>query len=358
MNNSFGPTRSSVLTADFLAITQSIPSDLKLVVDSNLLITGASGFVGRWLTLSWLSARQELNGSGRLMVLARNVDGLRQLCSIYGATGEVIYIESDIRDFEIPSEFTPQYVIHAATPASESLNNQQPEEMLSIIIEGQRNILNESIRSGVENFLFLSSGAVYGKQPLEVPFVSENFSGGPLPTDIRSAYHEGKRVAELMGNIHAANQEISFVTGRLFAFLAPYLPLNSHFAAGNFLLDGMQGRDISVRSDGQSIRSYQYGSDLCVFLWALLIRGRSGEAYNVGSDEAVSISNLAHQIQSALSTASKVEILGVNDPTTHTRYVPSIAKIKTELSVSNVIDLQTSIARTADWYAEETRSNQ
>jgi hypothetical protein len=50
---------------------------------------------------------------------------------------EVIYIESDIRDFKIPSEFTPQYIIHAATPASESLNNQQPEEMLSIIIEGQ-----------------------------------------------------------------------------------------------------------------------------------------------------------------------------------------------------------------------------
>jgi dTDP-glucose 4,6-dehydratase len=161
-----------------------------------------------------------------------------------------------------------------------------------------------------------------------------------------------------MGNIHAANDEISFVTGRLFAFLAPYLPFNSHFAAGNFLLDGMKGRDISVRSDGQSIRSYQYGSDLCVFLWALLIRGRSGEAYNVGSDEAVSILNLAHQIQLTLPTASNVEILGEIDSATHTRYVPSIAKIKTELSVSNVIDLQTSIARTAKWYLEETRSTQ
>jgi nucleoside-diphosphate-sugar epimerase len=357
VNSSFGPTRSSVLTADFLAITQSIPSDLKLVVDSNLLITGASGFVGKWLTLSWLSARQELNGIGRLMVVARNVDGLRQLCSIYGATNEVIYIESDIRNFEIPSEFTPQYVIHAATPASESLNNQQPQEMLSIIIDGQLNILSQSIRSGVEKFLFMSSGAVYGKQPLNVHYISEDYSGGPLPTDVRSAYHEGKRVAELMGNIQAANNKISFVTGRLFAFLAPYLPLNTHFAAGNFLLDGMTGQDISVRSDGQSIRSYQYGSDLCVFLWALLIRGRSGEAYNVGSDEAVSISNLAHQIQSTLPTASKVEILGEIDSATHTRYVPSIAKIKTELSVSNVIDLQTSIARTADWYANEMRSN-
>lgn len=358
MNNSFGPTRSSVLTADFLAITQSIPSDLKLVVNSNLLITGASGFVGKWLTLSWLYARQELNGNGRLMVVARNVGELRQLCPIYGATSEVFYIESDIRDFEIPSEFTPQYVIHAATPASESLNNQQPEEMLSIIVEGQRKILYESIRSGVENFLFLSSGAVYGKQPLEVAFVSEDFSGGPLPTDTRSAYHEGKRVAELMGNIHAANNKISFVSGRLFTFLAPYLPLNSHFAAGNFLLDGMTGRDISVRSDGQSVRSYQYGSDLCVFLWSLLTRGRSGEAYNVGSNQAVSISSLANQIKSTLSTMSKVEILGETDSATHTRYVPSIEKIKTELSVSNTIDLQTSISRTANWYAEETRSNQ
>ena len=358
MNSGFGQSGSSVLTADFLAITQSIPSDLKLVVDSNLLITGASGFVGKWLTLSWLSARQELNGNGRLMVVARNIGELRKLCSIYGATNEVIYIESDIRDFEIPTEFTPEYVIHAATPASESLNNQQPEEMMSIIIEGQRNILNESIRSGVGKFLFLSSGAVYGKQPVDVQYVTEDYGGGPLPTDVRSAYHEGKRVAELMGNIRAANNKLSFVTGRLFAFLAPYLPLNTHFAAGNFLLDGMTGRDISVHSDGQSIRSYQYGSDLCVFLWALLIRGRTGEAYNVGSDEAVSISNLAHQIQSTLSTASKVEILGDIDSSTHTRYVPSIEKIKTELLVSNVLDLQSSIARTAKWFSEETRSNQ
>ena len=356
MNSSLGLTRSSVLTADFRAITQSIPSDLKLVVNSNLLITGASGFVGKWLTLSWLSARQELNGNGRLIVVARNVDGLRQLCSIYGATNEVIYIESDIRDLEIPTEFTPEYVIHAATPASESLNNQQPEEMMSIIIEGQRNILDKSIGSGVEKFLFLSSGAVYGKQPIGVQFIAEDFFGGPLPTDVRSAYHEGKRVAELMGNIQAANNKISFVSGRLFAFLAPYLPLNSHFAAGNFLLDGMKGRDISVRSDGQSIRSYQYGSDLCVFLWALLVRGRSGEAYNVGSDVEVSISNLAHQIKSTLSSVSKVEIIGEIDPATQTRYVPNIGKIKTELSVSNVVDLPTSIARTARWYEEEMRS--
>jgi len=143
VSNSFGLTRSSVLTADFLTITQRIPSDLKLVVNSNLLITGASGFVGKWLTLSWLSARQEFDGNGRLMVVARNVQELRKLCSIYGATNEVIYVESDIRNFEIPTELTPEYVIHAATPASESLNNQQPEEMMSIIIEGQRNILNE-----------------------------------------------------------------------------------------------------------------------------------------------------------------------------------------------------------------------
>jgi dTDP-glucose 4,6-dehydratase len=115
----------------------------------------------------------------------------------------------------------------------------------------------------------------------------------------------------------------------------------------------MTGRDISVRSDGQSIRSYQYGSDLCIFLWALLIRGRSGEAYNVGSDEAISISNLAQQIKSTLKIVSKVEIIGKNDPATHTRYVPSIAKIKTELSVSNVVDLQSSVARTAKWYSEE-----
>ena len=80
---------------------------------------------------------------------------------------------------------------------------------------------------------------------------------------------------------------------------------------------------------------------------------RWGKAYNVGSVEIVSISNLAHQIKSTLSAASNVEILGEIDSATHTRYVPSIAKIKTELSVSNIVDLQSSVVRTAKWYSEE-----
>ena len=82
---------------------------------------------------------------------------------------------------------------------------------------------------------------------------------------------------------------------------------------------------------------------------------RWGKAYNVGSVEIVSISNLAHKIKSTLSAASNVEILGEIDSATHTRYVPSIAKIKTELSVYNIVDLQSSITPTVKWYSEEPR---
>ena len=158
-----------------------------------------------------------------------------------------------------------------------------------------------------------------------------------------------KRVAELLGNISADRGGLRFTTGRLFAFLAPYLPLNTHFAAGNFMLDALENRNIEIKSDGQSVRSYQYGTDLCIFLWALLSRGPSGEAYNVGSDEPILISDLAMQIKEIVNPNIDVSFRKSDVKQISSRYVPDISKITQDLKVQNKYGAADAVSRTSAW---------
>jgi dTDP-glucose 4,6-dehydratase len=184
--------------SDLEEIYQNSVHDLEELVNKPLVITGASGFVGTWLTLSWVSARKKLNGRGRLLITSRNPESLLPLTNIIDSESPITAVPSDIRNLAIPSDFVSGNLIHAATPASAALNSSDPAQMLKIIIEGQETVLAEAIRTN-NKVLFLSSGAVYGRQPMDLGQLTESWEGGPLIGDSNSAYHEGKRVAELMG---------------------------------------------------------------------------------------------------------------------------------------------------------------
>ena len=337
--------KSKILREDFSLIVDSASSDLDQIVNSEVMITGASGFVGSWLVGSWLWARESLKGTGRLLLVCRNTEGLNQKYASSISAGHLILQAADVRSLQLPASFRPQLVVNAATPARESLNVKQPLEMLNIIIEGQKKLLEISQEAGVERFLFLSSGAVYGSIPLSLKQVPEDYLGAPHIGDPAMAYHEGKRVAELMGNICSQNGSMGFVSARLFAFLAPFLPIDEHFAAGNFIGNAIRNEDIIIKSGGGSIRSYQYGTDLVTWLWALLVRGKSGDAYNVGSDESLSIKELAKKVAEISASGITVKIMGKDEVTNISQYVPSVKKMSQEFRLGNQIRLQQSIIR-------------
>jgi nucleoside-diphosphate-sugar epimerase len=335
-----------------LAQTEPLWQELR---GQRILITGATGFFGCWLLESFAWANRRLDLHAHAVGLSRNPGRLAEKAPHLAQDPAITLHAADVRHGDFP-QGTFSHVIHAATEASAMLNNEAPLVMFDTIVEGTRRALQFSIASSVTRFLLVSSGAVYGTQPPQLTLVGESFEGGPDPLNPASAYAEGKRSAEMLCSL-AASLRFATTVARCFAFVGPYMKLDAHFAIGNFIADRLHHRPIRVQGDGSPVRSYLYASDLMVWLWTILFQGESRRAYNVGSEEALNIATLAHEVAAALPP-----VIDVNITSTATagapvhRYVPCTARARQELGLRAEVPLRDAICRTHDWFYDDTFS--
>jgi dTDP-glucose 4,6-dehydratase len=207
-----------------------------------------------------------------------------------------------------------------------------------------------------------SSGAVYGRQPPEVTHIPEDFPFSPDQPGIRNAYAEGKRAAEELclaaSRPNAHGGSVHATIARCFAFVGPHLPLNIHFAIGNFIRDALAGRPIHVGGDGTPWRSYLYAADLVEWLLVILLNGQAGRPYNVGSETAVSIRELADRVATVAATEQpeqgRPDVLVARQPhqgVPSERYVPDCGRARTELGLIPATSLDTAILRTMRFHA-------
>jgi nucleoside-diphosphate-sugar epimerase len=315
-----------------------------------ILITGATGFFGCWLleTFSW--ANRRLNLKARSVALSRRPRVLYQKAPHLKQDRSITLHAADVRSGEFPAGAF-SHVIHAATEAKAKLNNEAPQQMFDTIVEGTRGALKFSAVAGVERFLLVSSGAVYGAQPQQLTHMDESYQGGPDSLNPLSAYAEGKRAAETL-TVLAASPRLIVTSARCFAFVGPYMETNAHFAIGNFIADRLHNRPIRVQSDGSAERSYLYASDLMIWLWTILFKGATRRAYNIGSEETVSIASLAREVAAAIPPPVEVHLAASPSPGAPVhRYVPCTARARVELGLQAEIPLPEAIVRTYAWFA-------
>ena len=324
--------------------------DLEALRGARVFITGGTGFVGTWLVDTLVSASDKLGLDIRAEVLTRSPQRFR--ASRPELAERISLVAGDITDFAIAGMVDA--AIHAATPASAALNDEQPELMRKTIEEGMATVLDNLEASGRIPFLFTSSGAVYGRQPETIEGFSETFQPAVNAIDPRNVYALGKRAAEELAVRHTAGQGPDLKLARLFAFAGPGLPLDTHFAIGNFIRDAIAGGPILVRGDGSAVRSYMYAGDLISALLAVLVRGETAVPYNVGSPHAVSMLELSSTVERVVAPGCGVTVAGLPPGELPTgagnRYLPDVSRL-TELMGRDPCptDLEESIRRTEAW---------
>jgi dTDP-glucose 4,6-dehydratase len=315
---------------------------------ARLFITGGTGFFGVWLLESFCHANEVLGLQAEATVLSRDPQRFFQKLPHLAGRECLRFVEGDVRSLDTGNCGGEKYShdIHAAT-ASGANPPLAPLEMFETIVEGTRRALDVAVQTKAQRFLFVSSGAVYGAQPPELSHVDEEYSGAPDTMDIRSAYGEGKRAAEYLCRAYQERDGLSTSVARGFAFVGPHLPLDAHFAVGNFLRDAMSGGPIKINGDGTPLRSYLYAADLAIWLWEILLRGQAGRAYNVGSEEAVSILETAQCVASCFDPPPEIVVAQKAETgVLPSRYVPSTQRALAGLGLSQLIDLPEAIRRT------------
>lgn len=334
---------------DILRATATIWRDLR---EARIFFTGATGFFGIWMLESLLEANRRFSLGVDVTLLTRNPEGFARRAphlardpSVKLVTGSVVTLQA-----EVDQRF--DFVIHLATEADTASTLSNPLDAIEVIADGTRRTLDFALQTKAQRMLFTSSGSVYARRAASGP-IDEAFPAASDPTDTQSVYAisgQAKRHAEALCAAYASQHGLAVSIARCFAFLGPGLPLDGKFAAGNFILDALAGRPIVIKGDGTPVRTYLYPSDLTIWLWSMLLRGAAGRAYNVGSEHAITLRDLAELTARELGCKAGVTVLGQpSSDKDRDYYVPATLRARLELGLTERIDLPTAVRRTAAW---------
>jgi dTDP-glucose 4,6-dehydratase/UDP-glucose 4-epimerase len=321
---------------------------------SKIFITGGTGLFGHWILDSLSDANRRLNLEIEATVLTRNPE--KAIVKMPGLDHRIKFIQGQVENFDLPSEKF-DFIFHmATTSAQETFDGVDQSQKLTMLFNGTQRVLELAQKSIAKRLLFTSTGAVYGNQNCDL--INESTLMQIDPLSATSSLAIGKSVAEYLLHQEFNKSKLEVVIARCFSFVGPGIPLNLHYALGNFIKNVTECSPILIQSDGLAMRSYMYLGDLVWWLLTLLLDGRAGEAYNVGSDEGVSVFELAQRVKKIYGSEEEVVIKGdvrysVGVPAREI-YIPCINKAKTDCSLRITSDLNLSLEKMHQFMMEKS----
>ena len=321
--------------------------NLNKISDGTVLLTGGTGFIGKWF-LSLFSKWNDIQDRKiQVWIPSRNPDRFL-LENPHLNKPEFFFFKADIRTLSLP-EGPIKTVIHAATDVGNSKKASDFSTIFDVCVKGTSQLIEEIKGRGVERFLLLSSGAVYGRQDPTLERLCEDTPSSVDTTKAESAYGEGKRVSEWLVSQAGREQGFNVSIARIFALLGPGIPLDGPFASGNFFRDILNKDEIIIEGDGTVLRSYLYITDTITWLLTILTNIVKNKIYNIGSTKEISIKELAIEIAHLSSRRIMVKTLKTSDSTKLAeRYIPDIQNI-IKIKLQQKISLDEGLKRVYNW---------
>lgn len=319
-----------------------------------IFITGGTGFFGIWLIESFLWSNQKLGLNGEIAVLTRDPDRFLRKFPHLRLHKELSLIKGDVKSVDFP-DANFSYFIHAANLTPHEQDTKDRARTLTESTTATERILEIASKCKAKSFLFTSSGAIYGKQPEDIPNIGEDSVTEVNSFSELDPYGASKLASENLCKKRAIDFGISCKIARCFTFIGPHLPLNSRFAAGKFIAEALTGGPIRFSSKNEIWRSYLYAADLAVWLWTILIEGVNCRPYNVGSSQPIELHELASLIANQIPGPCGVEFLPPLDKKAQPlRYVPSVKRAELELNLVQRIELDEAVRRTLTWHSKQS----
>lgn len=255
----------------------------------NICILGGTGFVGKWLVNSLLRLHELGEYEVTLHIVTRNTQKSKGIFP-QRFKQNIHWIENDLKLNTINNLPLVEFYVNGPTPSVVDSSSISQESLMQVTLNGV-NSIKESLRNCTftPRVINLSSGAVYSRARTEDSPHLESDSVIDVSTDLyASAKVQSERFLQSMND----SNEISLLNLRLFSFYGPHLPLDKHFAIGNFMQDIISGKLITVRGNSSTKRSFLYGADLATAILRALFSNYRG-TLNIGGKNAISMESLA-----------------------------------------------------------------
>lgn len=355
-----------VVNIDLEYMFVNLKDEFTRMAGKKLLITGGAGFLGYYLVQSVLYWNQKTNKSSaiQLTVYDNYIRGLPAWLIRIRGDKDLNLVKHDITK-PLPRNIGDfHYIIHAASIASPTYYRKYPIETMDANVNGLRFLLEycrhqQEKNKPVEAFLFYSSSEIYGDpSPENIP-TPEDYRGNVSCTGPRACYDESKRYGETLCVNFAQQYDLPIKIARPFNNYGPGLRITDGRVIPDFASDVLSGRDIVMLSDGSPIRTFCYVADAITGYYKLLIKGRKGEAYNIGAGQPeISIADLADKVAAlgrelfdyrgkVVRQSSPDPCYLVDDPN---RRCPLITKARSDLGYNPGISLDEGLRRSLIWY--------
>lgn len=347
--------KSRVVQNDIQNIASAIKKDAKVLSGKTILITGGSGFLGKYFLYTiWYLNKNFFSNKCKVISLDNYITGTKSN-PLFGDKN-FTFIRHDVRTpFDTKEKI--DYIIHAAGIASPVYYMKYPLETLEVATLGTKNMLEFARKKKVDSFLFFSSSEIYGDpDPNFVP-TPETYPGNVSCIGPRSCYDESKRLGETLCMIYNKVYNVPTKTVRPFNVYGPGMMPNDSRVVPRFLTSALKKEPMPVHDGGNQTRTFCYISDAVTAFFKVLLSHNNGEVYNVGNDDnEVNMMTLAQIISKLFN--GKVQINSIEYPATYPqgdpkRRSPDLTKIRTTLGYKPKINLEVGLKRTLRWYKEE-----